>query len=215
MSARAFSDGSSKQSLSISRSGARRAEALHNPAWQPGDKTVTTGHVFIATSLDGFIARQDGSLDWLEAAQASGEDHGFAAFIDDIDAICMGRETFATVAGFQPWPYTKPVIVLSAQLQQQTIPEHLRDTISIARSAAEALTECRRNGWCRVYIDGGVTIRSFLALGAIRDLVITRLPILLGTGLPLFGPLPADVALRHVATRTFPSGLVQSRYEVC
>ncbi len=175
---------------------------------------MTTGHVFIATSLDGFIARADGRLDWLEDANAAGEDHGYDAFMATIDGIVMGRETFRVALGFDPWPYSKPLIVLSTRLGAGDLPGPLAEQVSIARSVSEALAESGRRGWRRAYVDGGATIRSFLRARAVQDMVVTRIPVLLGDGLPLFGPLPGDIALRHRATRSFPSGLVQSHYDV-
>jgi dihydrofolate reductase len=175
---------------------------------------MVTGHVFIATSLDGYIARPDGSLDWLEAANTAGEDHGYQDFIDTIDGVVMGRATFEVALGFDPWPYAKPVVVLSRTLQPADLPSARAGQVSLARSVADALGEAGHRGWRRVYVDGGVTIRAFLERGAIHDMVITRVPVLLGSGLPLFGPLVADIPLRHRETRSFPSGLVQSRYEV-
>ena len=126
----------------------------------------------------------------------------------------MGRETFKVSLNFDPWPYNKPLIVLSTRLQPDDLPRQLADQVSIARSVAEAQAESNRQGWRRAYVDGGATIRSFLRAGAVQDMVITRIPLLLGEGLPLFGPLEADVSLRHLETRSFPSGLVQSRYAV-
>ena len=175
---------------------------------------MPTGHVFIATSLDGFIARLDGGLDWLETANTAGEDHGYQGFMDGIDGIVMGRATFDVASRFDPWPYDKPLLVLSRKLDPADIPSHLADRITIVRSVSDALAEGQRRGWDRVHVDGGATIRAFLDVDAIRDMVITRIPVLLGTGLPLFGPLSEDLPLRHVETRSFPSGLVQSRYEV-
>ena len=175
---------------------------------------MLTGHVFIATSLDGFIARLDGGLDWLETANTAGEDHGYQDFMDGIDGIVMGRATFDIALGFEPWPYDKPLLVLSRKLDPADIPSHLADRITIVRSVSDALAEGQRRGWDRVYVDGGATIRAFLDAGAISDMVITRIPVLLGTGLPLFGPMSGDFPLLHIETRAFPSGLVQSRYEV-
>jgi dihydrofolate reductase len=175
---------------------------------------MTTGHVFIATSLDGFIARPDGGLDWLQVANAAGEDHGYDAFIASVDGIFMGRETFRVALGFDPWPYALPLIVLSTRLEESDLPPTLARQVSIARSVSGALAESAQRGWRRAYVDGGATIRSFLREGAVQDMVITRIPVLLGEGLPLFGSLPGDIALGHQGTRSFPSGLVQSRYEV-
>ena len=175
---------------------------------------MTTGHVFIATSLDGFIARPSGGLDWLQAVNSAGEEHGYQAFIETIDGIFMGRETFQVALGFEPWPYDKPLIVLSTRLATNDLPSHLRDRVSIAGSVADAVAESERLGWRRAYVDGGATIRAFLRAGIIKDMVISRIPVLLGEGLPLFGPLHADIPLKHLETRAFPSGLVQSRYAI-
>ncbi|MBW6496649.1 MAG: dihydrofolate reductase family protein [Burkholderiaceae bacterium] len=175
---------------------------------------MPTGHVYIATSIDGFIARLDGGLDWLESANSAGEDHGYQAFMDRIDGIVMGRATFDVVLRFDPWPYDRPLLVLSRKLDSADIPSHVADWVTIVQSVSDALAEGQRRGWDRVYVDGGATIQAFLDAGAISDMVITRIPVLLGTGLPLFGPLSDDLPLRHVETRSFPSGLVQSRYEV-
>jgi dihydrofolate reductase len=175
---------------------------------------MPTGHVFIATSLDGFIARPDGGLDWLESANASGEGHGYEDFAASIDGIFMGRQTLEVALQFDPWPYTKPLIVLSSQLRRKDLPDGIAERVSVSASVEEALAEGAQRGWRRAYVDGGATIRSFLRAGAIPDMVVTRIPVLLGEGIPLFGPLDADIRLRHRSTRSFPSGLVQSRYEV-
>jgi dihydrofolate reductase len=175
---------------------------------------MISGHVFIATSLDGFIARPDGSIDWLEGANAAGEDHGYDAFIAGMDAILMGRETFQTVARFEPWPFQLPVMVLSRTLHAERLPVGLDRHVSIVRTLDAARALAAAQGWQHLYIDGGETVRSAMASGLVRELVISRLPVLLGQGRPLFGPIPADIVLRHVSTRSFASGLVQSRYEV-
>lgn len=175
---------------------------------------MTTAHVFIATSLDGFIARPDGAIDWLENANAAGEDHGYDAFMAGIDGIFMGRNTFEVALGFDPWPYRQPLIVLSSSLQNSDLPRHLAGQVRIARSVSDAIAQSQRLGWARGYVDGGATIRAFMAQGLVQDMIITTIPVLLGQGLPLFGPLGADMHFRHVSTRSFPSGLVQSRYEV-
>lgn len=175
---------------------------------------MVEGHVFIATSLDGFIARPDGGLDWLQGANAAGEDHGYERFVSRMDGLVMGRATLDVSLAFDPWPYAKPIIVLSTRLSETDIPQARRDQISIARSVADARAQAASKGWSRAYVDGGATIRAFLREQAIREMTVTRIPVLLGKGLPLFGPIPRDVVLRHVETRSFPSGLVQSRYEV-
>ncbi len=173
--------------------------------------------VFIATSLDGFIARPDGRIDWLDAANAAvppGEDCGYGAFMAGIDALVMGRHSFETVLGFTPWPYgAKPVAVLSSSLR--ALPATVPDTVSLHTAApAEVVRALAARGLTRLYIDGGVTIQRFLDAGLIDDITITTIPVLIGSGRPLFGPLPADVALEHVESRAYDFGFVQRRYRV-
>lgn len=176
---------------------------------------MPTGHVFIATSLDGFIARTDGSIDWLSHPDTAAEDHGYDAFIKGIDGIIMGRGSFETVQGFDPWPYDHSVLVLSSRLATDPVPLHLQGKVTFANlSPSDAMTAMARRGHQRIYIDGGQIIQAFLRAGLIHDMVITRIPVLLGKGRPLFGPLAADAVLTHLETRAFPSGLVQSRYRV-
>ena len=174
------------------------------------------GHVFIATSLDGFIARTNGSLDWLPGANGTtvDEDHGFNTFMGGVDALVMGSRTYEKVLDLGFWPYgDKPVIVLTTRPGElQPPPSGAVEFLSGDPLAVAAQLDQR--GLHHVYLDGGQTIRRFLAAGLVRRLIVTRIPILLGEGIPLFGELGRDVPLRHVATRSFPSGLVQSEYEV-
>ena len=171
------------------------------------------GSVYIAVSLDGFIARSDGSLDWLEVPHEN-EDYGFAAFIDSIDAMVMGRNTYDAVAAMGEWPYGEtPVIVLTHRPLE--IPEGRSGTVEASGLSPQDLAaELDRRGVDHVYLDGGRTIQSFLDSGLIQRLTITTIPVLIGTGIPLFGPLTADVRLRHVDTIAFINGLVQSTYDV-
>jgi dihydrofolate reductase len=168
--------------------------------------------VFIATSLDGFIARRDGGLDWLP--QDGGEPHGYDEFIATVDAIVIGRNTFETVLTFDAWPYgTKPVIVLSSSPSMLKAPEGaVCDFMTGSPSQVIELLSAR--GFTHLYVDGGITIQRFLDAGLIQRVVITRIPVLLGDGIPLFGPLRHDIRLKHVGTRAFPSGMVQSEYVI-
>lgn len=176
---------------------------------------MVTGHVFIATSLDGYIARPDGGIDWLLERDAAGEDHGYDAFIADKDMIVMGRGSYEKVATFDSWPYDRPVLVLSSQLAGTAVPEALRGKVRFADMApAAAMEELAQAGVRRVYVDGGRVVQSFLRAGLIEDMVITTVPVLIGAGRPLFGELPADRGLALVASRSFPSGLVQSTYRL-
>jgi dihydrofolate reductase len=176
---------------------------------------MITGHIFIATSLDGYIAREDGDIEWLLRHDASGEDHGYNDFIREIDAIIMGRGTFETVRDIKPWFYSRPVLVLSATLANQPVPADLVGKVRFTeKSPQQAMAMLEVEGCRRVYVDGGRVIQSFLSEGLISDLVVTRVPILLGSGRPLFGSLTHDIRLAHVSTRPFPSGLVQSTYSI-
>jgi dihydrofolate reductase len=177
--------------------------------------TVATGHVFIATSLDGFIARRDGGIDWLEKYAAGGEDHGYGAFMASVDGIVMGRGTFETALAFAAWPYAKPVVVLSRTLNETRLRVDLRSEVRISTLKPWPLMATLfAEGLKRVYVDGGKVIRAFLNEGLITDMILTRVPIILGDGIPLFGGTAGDIALRHVETTAFASGLVQSKYVV-
>jgi dihydrofolate reductase len=174
---------------------------------------MISGHVFIATSLDGYIARPDGDIGWLLQRDAPAEDHGYADFIADKDAIVMGRGCYEKVLGFDPWPYELPVVVLSAQLAGTPVPATLRGKVRFSSAApADAMAELESQGVRRVYVDGGRLVQSFIRAGLVEDMVLTTVPVLIGAGRPLFGTLPRDLDLSLVASRSFPSGLVQSTY---
>ena len=173
--------------------------------------------VFVAASLDGFIARPDGELDWLDEANAMvppDEDCGFAAFLSTVDTIVMGRSTFEKVLTFGHWPYgERPVFVLTRN--PFVTSEELPKSVQFADLPPEELLQrIAVSGYRHVYVDGGRTIGSFLATGAIDRLTVTLIPILLGSGLPLFGPLPADVRLSLETSRVFEFGFVQLTYRV-
>jgi dihydrofolate reductase len=173
--------------------------------------------VFIATSLDGYIARKGGELDWLDAANKAvpeGEDCGYHAFFDSVVMLVMGRKTFENVLSFiQQWPYSKPVTVLSRN--KLIIPDELITTVSHSSESPKDLCQrLSRKGVKRLYIDGGVTIQRFLAEDLINDLTITVIPIILGSGIPLFGATGDDINLRHLATKNYDFGFVQLTYEV-
>ena len=167
--------------------------------------------VFIATSLDGFIARSDGALDWLPPG--GGEPHGYDEFMASVDALVIGRKTFETVLGFDGWAYgKKPVFVLSSRPIATAPAGAVVERMSGAPT--EIVSQLEARGIGHIYVDGGITIQRFLQAGLINRLIITRVPVLIGTGIPLFGPLPRDIPLTHVATRQYASGLVQSEYLV-
>lgn len=165
--------------------------------------------VFVGTSLDGFMARVDGQLDFLPPD--GGEAHGYDEFMSTVDAMVIGRKTYETVLSFDAWPYgEKPVVVLStkplAPAPRGAVVEHLMG------APADIVAQLAARGIQHIYVDGGITIQRFLQAGLIQRLIITRVPVLIGAGTPLFGALERDIALRHVATRQYTSGLVQSEY---
>ena len=170
-----------------------------------------TVSVFVGTSVDGFIARLNGDLDFLPPG--GGEPHGYDEFIASVDAIVIGRKTFETVLAFEAWPYPgKRVVVLSSRPVDSSAArgavEHM------GGPPAEIVSRLAASGAPHLYVDGGITIQGFLRAGLVRRLIVTRVPVLIGEGIPLFGSLPHDVRLRLVASRQFPSGLVQSEYEI-
>jgi dihydrofolate reductase len=167
--------------------------------------------VFVGTSLDGFIARLNGALDFLPPG--GGEPHGYDEFMATVDALVIGRKTYETVLAFDAWPYGgKPVFALSsrplAPAPVGAVVEHL------SGEPTEIAARLDARGIEHVYVDGGVTIQRFLKAGLIQRLIVTRVPVLIGSGIPLFGALEGDIELEHVGTRQYASGLVQSEYEV-
>lgn len=170
--------------------------------------------VFIATSLDGFIARKNGDIGWLTNSgdANTSDDYGYKEFFDSVDALVMGRNTYELVLTFNAWPYAnKKVVVLSTR--PQAVPNHKPNDVEVlSGSPAEVVQRLSDAGLRHLYVDGGKTIQGFLAAGLIQEMTITRIPILLGDGLPLFGPLTADLRFQHVETKAYPSGLVQTKY---
>jgi dihydrofolate reductase len=170
-----------------------------------------TVSVFIGTSVDGFIARPNGDLDFLPPG--GGEPHGYNEFIATVDTIVIGRKTFETVLAMESWPYgDKRVVVLSSRPIDMSRAGGVVE--QMAGPPGEIVSQLAASGAHHLYIDGGITIQGFLRAGLIQRLVITRVPVLIGDGVPLFGTLPGDIRLHHVATRHYASGLVQSEYQV-
>lgn len=179
---------------------------------------AVTGAVFLGMSVDGFIARPDGDLSWLTGGAESGGapedgqggDFGFAAFVAGVDALLMGRSTYEFIAPLDDWPYQgRPVHVLSTTLGVGADPR-----TTVHRSFEGAVAALEAAGHLRVYVDGGRTVHTALAAGLVTDLTLSRVPLLIGTGLTPFGPLPADLALEHRRTEVFPGGMVQTTYDV-
>lgn len=169
--------------------------------------------VFIATSLDGYIADKKGGIDWLHSIPNPGnDDMGYVEFSNGIDALVMGRTTFETVLGFDvDWPYDKPVFVLSNKLKE--IPETYKDKAYLVKGTlTEVLGQIHEKGYKKLYIDGGTTIRNFLKEDLIDEMVLTTIPILLGGGSPLFTELPNELKFELIGTKTFLNQVTQNHY---
>jgi dihydrofolate reductase len=174
---------------------------------------TVTNYVYIATSLDGYIAASDGGLDWLfESPNPEGSDYGFAEFISGIDALVMGRITFEKVLTFSQWTYTKPVFVLSSTLPG--VPEHLQGKAEIiSGDVTSVVSRLNQRGYGSLYVDGGRVIQEFLEADLIDEMMITRVPILLGGGIPLFGTLTRNLRFRLAKTTQLNEALVMSHYQ--
>jgi dihydrofolate reductase len=169
--------------------------------------------VFVGASVDGFIARANGDLDFLPE---DAEPHGYDEFIASVDTIVIGRNTFEKVLSFEAWPYgAKRVVVLSSRAVDLSVARARGGVVEQKGGPpAQIVSELAADGAQHLYVDGGITVQGFLRVGLIDRLVVTRVPVLIGEGIPLFGALPRDVRLQHVATRHYPSGLVQSEYRI-
>lgn len=170
--------------------------------------------VFVGTSLDGFLARPDGSFDFLTTgSDGDGASNGFDEFFSTVDAVLLGRNTYDVVLAFPAWFYgAKPVFVLTSR----PVPPPPEGAVvePVSGEPAQVLAELSSRGLQHIYVDGGITIQQFLRAGLIDRLVVTRVPVLIGSGIPLFGAIDADIWLQHVSTRVLAGGAVQSEYEV-
>ena len=168
--------------------------------------------VYVGTSLDGFIAREDGDIDWLVKFQNKDVHDSYGEFIKRIDAIVTGRGTYEKVLSFPEWPYDKKVFVLSSSLTQ--VPDMLKEKVTIlSMEPKEVLSHLSDEGFSNIYIDGGKVIQSFLNEDLIDELIITRVPVLIGTGIPLFGYVDNDLQFDHMQTDVYADGLIKSCYK--
>ena len=167
--------------------------------------------VYIACSVDGFIARQNGDLDWLpQEPTEDGEDYGYQEFISSIDCMLMGFNTYKKLLEFDEWPYDIPVVVMTSTKMAE-IPGRARFT---SATPLEVYRDLESRGLKRIYLDGGLLIQSFLQENLVDDLIITTIPVLIGQGRPLFGNLKQDKKLAHLKTQSFSSGMVQTHYRI-
>ncbi len=166
--------------------------------------------IYIAMSLDGYIARKDGGLDWLEYGHTGDEDYGFKAFMNSIDALVLGRNTYEVVSGFDQWPYQgKRVIVLSHSLK-----EVRKEAERFCGPLTDLASMLHSEGIRHIWVDGGITVSKFLEAGLVDEITLSIIAIVLGAGIPLFSAMDKEHKCRLVSTRSYPSGLVQLKYEV-
>ena len=169
-------------------------------------------HVYIGTSLDGFIARKDGDIDWLVQFANDDAIHAYEEFIAGIDAIVIGRGTFEKVLTFPSWPYEKKVFVLSNTLKK--LPAIVENkAILLSLSPADTLKKLSQEGYTNVYVDGGLVIQNFLKADLIDELIISKVPIIIGSGIPLFADVKQDLLFQHMKTEVQSNELVRSYYK--
>ena len=174
--------------------------------------------VYIGISLDGFIARENGDIGWLDKANQKvtpGEDFGFHKFIESVDLIVMGRRTFEQVASFDTWPYRdKKLIVLSSKKIE--IPQKLKKTVTTSNTLFpnKLIKELSDQSVDHIYVDGGIVIQEFLLARLVDEITVTIVPILIGKGKSFSGLLSEDLYLHHLKTTVYDFGFVQSKYKI-
>ncbi|WP_188963976.1 dihydrofolate reductase family protein [Deinococcus aquiradiocola] len=167
--------------------------------------------VFVGVSLDGFIARADHGLEWLDAVRTDPpEDTGYAALMASADAVVMGRRTYDAVLGFPGWPFARQRVTV---LTHRPPPGSAHGETFAQGPLPDVLDSLRAGGARHVYLDGGVTVRQGLAARRVTHLTLSWVPVLLGRGVPLFGPDVPEGAWTLTGSQAFPSGLVQATYE--
>jgi dihydrofolate reductase len=168
--------------------------------------------VFVGASVDGFIARLDGKFDFLGGDDV--EPHGYEEFFATVDAVVMGRNTFDVVAGFGSWPYEQKRIVVLSSKPVDLSPGRGGRLEQMSGEPADIVAKLAATGAHHLYVDGGITVQRFLNAGLVDRITVTHVPVLIGSGISLFGAVPRDIVLRHIATQTYRGGLVKSQYEV-
>lgn len=166
--------------------------------------------IYIATSIDGYIARKDGTIDWLLFGHTGDEDYGFKKFIDSVDTLVLGRKTYQVVSGFEDWPYSgKRVIVLSNTLKKVRNEAEL-----FSGDLTDLLSQLQKDEIKHIWVDGGTTASKFLEEGLVDNLTISIIAMVLGTGIPLFSSITKEQSCRLVSSQSYPSGLVQLKYKI-
>lgn len=178
-------------------------------------RNYARGHIFIACSLDGFVAKEDDSLDWLMKYNTDDAMKEFLEFSNRMDALVMGSGTFKKVLSFDTWPYEMPVYVLSKTLDDKDIPEAIKHKASISRfEPNELMEDLHSKGLKEIYVDGGKLAQSFIREGLVDHITISQIPILIGSGKALFGELDNDVSLELIESKEMKLGILQNHYQV-
>ena len=166
--------------------------------------------VYIAISIDGYIARSDGNLDWLDRVGGFDEDYGFQTLLDSIDAVILGRKTYEAAATVPDWPYKgKRIVILSNTLKT------VREGAEIFRGdITQLLSQLNSDGIKHIWIDGGLTISKFLNLQMVDSMTLSVIPVILGAGIPLYHAIDKELSCSLVSSQSYPSGLVQLKYEI-
>lgn len=170
---------------------------------------------FIATSIDGYIAKKNGDIDWLTkfilpTDENEDKDCGFSKFFSSVDALVMGRNSYDVVSNFETWPYEgKRVVVLSSTLTSVCEKAEL-----FKGDIGYLIEKLQTDGIKHIYVDGGATISQFLNMGLINQIIISIIPVVLGSGIPLFSKINDDKWLQLVSSQAYSNGLVQIRYEL-
>ncbi|MES9833665.1 MAG: dihydrofolate reductase family protein [Candidatus Thiodiazotropha sp. DIVDIV] len=173
-----------------------------------------TSYVYIAQSLDGYIAGPNGELDWLdEIDNPEQSDFGFSAYMSNIDALIMGRKTYEKVLSFGMWPYDKPVFVASNSLCELPVVADGKAFL-LSGTPKEMVRSLNERGCFNLYVDGGSLIQSFLIANLIDKIIITTVPVILGGGITLFGKMPRRFKLNHLDTEVLINQLVKTSYDV-
>ena len=168
--------------------------------------------IYIGTSIDGYIAREDGSIDWLENYNNNEIFKNYSEFIKKIDAVIIGKGTFEKVLTFPSWPYDKMVFVLSSSIKK--LSNNIKGKAEvISMKPKEVLNILNSRNFTTVNIDGGKVIQSFLRDDCIDEMIISKVPVLLGKGIPMFSQLDSELLFNHIGTNVYSNGLVMSRYE--
>lgn len=184
--------------------------AAETLGYMSGSEQSLRAFVFLGLSVDGRIARPDGDLEWLTSRGEAAGDAGFTPFLESVDSLVMGRRTYEAIASYEDWPYLdRPIHVIST-----TLAPDADSRITVHRSPESAIDALQRDGRRRVYADGGETIRWFLATKLVDEITLSYVPVLIGDGPSLFGPLGGDVDLEHVRTEVLDGGMVQTTYRV-